>query len=114
MNPARYNINVYKGATFNLNPVWKIGGIAVNLTGFTADMQVRQFVDTGIITEMSTANGHIVIDGPRGQINITLSASETAALPAGQYMYDLNVTDTGGTVFKILQGAFVINASVTH
>ena len=114
MNPARYNINVYQGATFNLSPVWKIGGIAVNLTGYTADMQVRQFTDTAIITEMSTSNGRIVINGSAGQINITLDASQTGALTAGQYMYDLNVTDTSGNVYKILQGAFVVNASVTH
>jgi len=79
-------------------------------------MQVRQFVDsTSTLVELSTTNGKIVINGALGQINLTLTAAQTAALsPVGSYLYDLNLTSPGGYVYKILQGAFVLNASVTN
>ena len=116
MNPGRYNITVYQGTTFQLSPVWKVDNLPVDLTGYTADMQVRQFVDsTSILVELSTTNGKIVIDAAIGQVNLTLTAAQTAALtPAGSYVYDLNLTSPGGYVYKILQGSFIVNASVTN
>jgi hypothetical protein len=115
MNPGRYNLTVYKGTTFQLKPVWKIGGVPVDLTGYTADMQVRAATDTSIIVELSTTNGRITIDPAYGRVNLYISATDTAALTAGNYQYDLNLTNTvDSTVYKILQGAFTIAASVTH
>jgi len=114
LNPGRYNINVYKGTTFTLAPVWKIGGNVVLLQSYTAIMQVRAASDTAVIVELSTSNGRIVITPSAGRITLTLSAAETAALDAGTYMYDLNITAPDSTVTKILQGAFVVSNSVTH
>jgi hypothetical protein len=115
MNPGRYNITVYQGTTFALKPVWKIGGVPVILSNYTADMQVRASTDTGIIVELSTTNGKITIDSAYGRINLNLSASDTAAITAGNYQYDLNLTDnTANVTYKILQGAFTVAASVTQ
>ena len=115
MNPGRYNLAVYQGTTFDLKPVWKIGGVPVNLTNYSADMQVRYATDTGVIVELSTSNGNATIDAAYGRVNLHLDATTTAGLPIGTYQYDLNLTNnTDGTVYKILQGTFVVNASVTH
>ena len=114
MNPGRYNINVYKGTTFTLAPVWKIDNLPVDITGYTADMQVRYATDTAIIVELSTANGRAVISGALGKVTLTLTASQTAALAANNYIYDLNLTAPDSTVTKILTGAFVVAESVTQ
>ena len=115
MNPGRYNLTVYQGTTFDLKPVWKIGGIPVNLAGYSATMQVRAASDTALIVEISTSNGNATIDAAYGRINLHLTAAQTSALTAGTYQYDLNLTNnTDGTVYKILQGIFIVNVSVTH
>ena len=114
MNPGRYNITVYKGTTFQLSPVWKVDNLPVDLTGYSAKMQVRQFTDSSVLVELSTANGRAVISAGLGQIALTLTATETAALAANTYQYDLNLTSPSGYVYKILQGAFVVNDSVTQ
>lgn len=115
MNPGRYNLAVYQGTTFDLKPVWKIGGVPVDLTNYTVNMQVRYASDTVVIVELSTSNGNASIDAAYGRINLHLSATQTAALPVGTYQYDLNLTNnTDGTVYKILQGVFAVNVSVTH
>ena len=114
MNPGRYNITVYKGTTFQLSPVWKVDNLPVNLTGYSAKMQVRQFTDSSVAVELSTDNGKIVINAGLGQINMTLTAAQTTALTANSYQYDLNLTSPDGYVYKILQGAFVVNESVTQ
>lgn len=77
-------------------------------------MQVRQFTDSAVTVELSTDNGKIVIAPGLGQINMTLTAAQTAALDANTYQYDLNLTDPSGNVYKILQGSFVVNNSVTN
>jgi hypothetical protein len=115
VNPGRYNLSVIQGTTFTLKPVWKIGGIPVIMSNYSADMQVRYASDTSIIVELSTANGKITIDSAYGRVNLNLSASDTAALPAGTYQYQLNLTDnTAGVTYAILTGAFVVVAAVTH
>ena len=110
MNPGRYNISVVQGTTFQLSPSWLIDNLPVDLTGYTADMQVRD-VSNNLITELSTANGRIVLTPTQGIINLTLTAAQTAALAVGNYNYGLNLTAPGGAVYQILQGAFVISAS---
>lgn len=77
-------------------------------------MQVRQFTDSAVTVELSTANGKIVIAPALGQINMTLTAAQTAAIDANTYQYDLNLTAPDGYVYKILQGSFVVNNSVTN
>lgn len=115
MNPGRYNISVVNGTTFTLAPQWFINNLTVNLTGYSADMQVRD-VSNNLIVELSTANGKIVITPLTGTITATLTAVQTAvgALPVGNYTYALNVTDAAANVYQILVGAFVVTASVVQ
>jgi len=112
-NPGRYNISVYQGTTFTLAPVWKIDNLPVDLTGYSADMQVRD-VSNNLITELSTANGRAVISTGLGKTTFTLTANETAALAAGTYTYAFNLTSPSNYVYQILNGGFVINTSVVQ
>ena len=99
-----------QGTTFTLSPVWKVDGLAVNLTGYTADMQVRD-ISNNLVTELSTSNGRAVITPGIGQIALTLTAAQTAAITVGNYNYGLNLTDSAGNVYQILAGAFIVTAS---
>jgi len=115
MNPGRYNISVIQGTTFDLKPVWKIGGVAVVLSNYSANMQVRYAADTALIVELSTSNGKITIDSAYGRINLHLSAADTAALTPGTYQYQLNITDlSSSTTYAILAGNFTVVAAVNH
>lgn len=115
MQPGRFNFSIYQGDTFSTAPAWKINNSYVNVTGYTADMQVRQDVDSAsIIVELSTSNGRIVAGTTDGKFTLTLTAAETATLPPGNYVYDLEVTSPGGTVTKILTGGFAVIAEVTQ
>lgn len=115
MNPGRYNITIVQGTTFQLSPQWLVNNAAVNMTGYSADMQIRQFVDSAsLLDEASTANGKIVLDPTNGIANITIPSTSTATYAAGQYTYALNYTAPNGTVYQILNGTFVVQASAVH
>ena len=94
MQPGRYNITVVNGTTFTLAPIWQIDNLPVNLTGYSADFQVRD-INNNLIAEMSTTNGKAVITPALGQVTFTLTATQTNAtnLPAGNYNYAINLTD---------------------
>jgi hypothetical protein len=114
MTPGRFNIKVYKGATFELAPQWKIDGKYVNVTGYSANMVVRNSpTSPGQIITLSSNNGRIIVGGENGRFTLQLTAGETAALTANEYVYDLEITDTTGKVFRLLEGGFIVLEGVT-
>lgn len=114
MTPGRFNIKVYRGATFELAPQWKIDGQFVNVTGYSANMIVRNSpTSTSSIITLNTNNGRIVTGNTNGKFTLQLTSGETQTLPAGQYVYDLEITDDEGKVFRLLEGGFIVFEGVT-
>ena len=113
MNAGRYNITIINGTTFTLAPIWLVDNLPVNLTGYSADMQVRD-VSNNLVVELSTANGKAVISPALGQTTFTLTPTQTSAanLPVGNYTYAFNLTDGSSNTYQILNGAFNVQASV--
>jgi Ethanolamine utilization protein EutJ (predicted chaperonin) len=112
INPATYNIKAYQGATYDLNLTWAIGGTAVNLTSYTAAMQVRENPNA-TATVLSLTNGSgITLGGTAGTIAVNVPANTMGSATAGNYVYDLEL-NSGGQVTRLIQGAFAISAEVT-
>ena len=109
-----YNFTIEQGATFNLLMTWKIDNVAVNLTGYTARLQARIDVDeTETILSLTTGAG-ITLGGAAGTISLDQTATQTALLPKGEYVYDLELQSSGGIVTRLLQGELNISAEVTR
>jgi hypothetical protein len=78
----------------------------INLTGVSAEMQVRLKVDdTGVLTTLSTQNGGILIDGDNGTLTIYMSAANTSMLDWAKGVYSLELTFPDGTVELFLEGS---------
>lgn len=56
---------------------------------------------------------NIVLGGSAGTVVINLSNSVTASLAAGTYVYDLELTSSTGSVTRLLEGTFIVDAEVT-
>jgi len=111
---GQYNFTIEQGATFNLLMTWKIDNVAVNLTGYTARLQARIDVDeTDTILSLTTGAG-ITLGGAAGTISLDQTATQTALLPKGEYVYDLELQSGGGIVTRLLQGELNISAEVTR
>lgn len=110
---ATYNVICDQGATFQRQLTWTDStGTAVNLTGYTARMQVRPTVDSSTLTlELTTSNGRITLGGAAGTIDLLVLAS--AMTMAGDYVYDLELV-YGTTVTRLVQGFFTVRAEVTR
>lgn len=115
MPAGNYNISIEQGATFTLGVGYQDGsGLAVNLTGYTADMQVRSTVGNSVIQyELSTTNGRITITPLTGIVTLNLTATETTALTFQSGVYDIELT-SGATVIRLLQGTITVSPGVTR
>ena len=114
MTPGRYNIKCYQGTTFSLAPSWKINGSYVDVTGYSAAMDVKYSpTSTTSITTLTSANGKITVGTTDGTFTLNLTAAQTRALAAGNYVYDLEITAPDGTVSRLLEGGFTVFQEVT-
>ena len=109
-----------QGASFYYELVWEKEDppgsgtfIPVDLTGYTAKMQVRKESGTALIVELSTANSRIIIDPLLGKITLSISATDTNNLAAGMYKYDLELTSSTGFVIRFIQGQFEVIGQIT-
>lgn len=113
---ATYNITIEQGATFRLNLVYKAAnGTPINLTGYTARMQVRRkYSDTTALLNFTTENGAITLGGALGTVAVKGLATLTDDLPAKPGVYDLELVDADGNVTRLVQGAVTISPEVTR
>jgi hypothetical protein len=116
MTAGNYTITIEQGATLGLTLTWRDESNAlVNLTGYTARMQVREQLDsaTPFIT-ITTENGGIALGGVAGTITLNITATSTAAITQTSGVYDLELVSGGGVVTRLLEGLVIIKPEVTR
>ena len=100
-----------QGTTFSKQiTVYETDGTTVqNLTGYTVAAQLRKnYTSTAYTTINATNNAPTC-----GVIVMSLTAVQTAALKAGRYVYDLQITAADGTVSRTIEGIITIKPEVT-
>lgn len=115
MAAGLYDITIEQGATFQMSLTWKDStGAAVNITGYTARMQVRENYEAeSTLVSLTSSGGDIVLGGALGTIVITIGASVTQLLQLDEAVYDLELVN-GATVTRLLQGKATVSREVTR
>lgn len=114
--PGKLDLELWQGASWDYTLTWSTGGTVVNLTNYTARMQVRDSYDASDVIFARTSGSGITLGGTAGTIYLEANAVETAALPSrpdGAYIYDLELVSAGTVVTRLLQGSFTIYPEVT-
>lgn len=114
MNPGEHPWTSWKGATFSERFRVAIGGVPVDLTGYTGKMEVRAGPGGGVILTFSTTDGSMVL-GADGWVTMLKSAAAMGddAVVAGKYRYDLRLSH-GGVTDVWLKGPFIIEPGITE
>ena len=114
MTPGKYNIVCPQGSTLSQQMTYSIDDVPVNLTGYSARMQVREkYASTNTELDLTTANGGIVLGGSAGTITINVNASATGELVAKDYVYDLELVSSSLIVTRLIEGKFIVTPEVT-
>jgi hypothetical protein len=76
-------------------------------------MHVRRTTDSAsTLLELTTENGRLSLNSS-GEINISISATDTALLTDGG-VYDLEIVDASSNVERVVEGFFVLDLEVTR
>ena len=105
------NIFIDQGATFTTTvTVTDSSGSAVNLSGYSVAAQIRKT----FLSASATAFTASISNASSGEITISLTPTQTAALEAGRFVYDVVITASGGTKTRVVEGQVTVNPSVTR
>ena len=107
---GKYNIVAEQGATFNLNFRVETDGTAWDLTGYTFAMQVRRSTSSST-TLLNITSATMTA---QGRVSATVNATTMAGVPAGRWVYDIELKSPGNEVTRILEGRFIVTAEVTQ
>ena len=114
LTPGRVNFLCPQGSTFSRRLTYKIDDVPVSLSGYSSRLQVREaHYSTNTLISLNSGNG-ITLGGSAGTIDILISASATAALNAGNFVYDLEIQAANGTVDRLVEGSFIVSPEVTR
>ena len=111
---AQWDLTADQGATFGAVFTW-LGSdqeTPVNITGYSAAMQVRSQAGN-LLASFTTTAGSIALGGSAGTITLSASPSVTNGWTFSAGVYDLQLTDETGDVITLLAGIFTVTPAVT-
>jgi len=117
LSSSTIELNELNGVGFT---AYTTGGIleyneAIDLTGYTARMQVRTKLETATtLLELTTENSGIVLDNTKKTITINISATDTAALTWLTGVYSLELISSTGIVTTLINGNVSVKKEVTR
>lgn len=106
-----YNFTLEQGATFTRQITWQdSAGAGIDITNYTLAGKIRRRAsDQNELISFTLTK----VTAASGIFTFSLTATQTATLPAGvECVYDIEAT-TGSTVYRVLQGTCTISAEVT-
>jgi hypothetical protein len=107
------NLVVNSGADFSQS--FTLEGSDTNssfdLTGYTVAAQMRKWAGSTSSTSFTAT-----IESPPtiGQILLRLNSTQTTALKAGRYIYDVVITDEFGVKNRVIEGMVLVTEGVTR
>lgn len=105
------NLSIDQGATYSVTiAVTDNTNSARDLTGYTARSQLRKSYYTTANTSFT-----VTIDNPlEGEIDLSLTATQTSGLKAGRYVYDVElVANATSAVERIVEGIITVYPEAT-
>ena len=104
------NLTVDQGPDFSSAiDVTDSDGDPVSLVGYTVAGQIRKHYNSSTKVDFVAT----VSNATAGIVSLSLSAATTNAMKAGRYVYDVEITNSGGTKTRVLEGQLEIMPAVT-
>lgn len=105
-------IRIRRGDTYtHLVTEYDVDGLADNLTGSTFLVQLRPDPDSATVTVQFTTT---IVNAATGEWQFSLTSTQTNALTAGLYFYDVQRTFADSTVRTRFQGEAVVENDISH
>ena len=115
MTAVTLNIVIEQGITYKQSLIWQDEfGVVIDLTNYTARMQVRNKLESkDPLISITDASG-ITLGGVAGTIAILVSSTVTDAIENISGVYDLELIDSAGEVTRLIEGTVTFVRGVTR
>tara|TARA_R110000751_G_scaffold29217_1_gene75443 strand:- start:1038 stop:1391 length:354 start_codon:yes stop_codon:yes gene_type:complete len=117
MSAGYHHFIIEQGATFGQTLTLKDSSdTVINLTGYaSAEMDLRETPESSSeVLTLTTANSRIALGGSAGTVTLTISASDTNNLTAGDGVFDLEVVDGSSNIYRILEGTYSVRRNISR
>jgi hypothetical protein len=106
------NLYVDQGSTYsNIITVASTSGSALDLSGYTIASQMRKSYGSSTYYTFTAS----VYDAATGKVRLQLTSTQTSAIPAGRYLYDIEITNTSTSAkTRILEGIVIVTPEITQ
>jgi hypothetical protein len=112
MTAANYNLVIDQGSDFAIDLTIKEGGVAKDLTGYSARAQMRTTISSSAVAATFTCT---VTEPTNGVLKMELRNADSSAISSGQYFYDLEIFTANDVIVKrLLKGEVTLNPEVTR
>lgn len=107
---TKANIVIDQGTTFSTSILLTDdNGDAIDLTGYTGRSQLRKHY-----TSSNSQSFTVSLNSTEGSVSLSLSATQTANLVPGRYVYDVEVVSGANVVSRIVEGIVTVTPEVTR
>jgi len=107
-----YSPVVNQGIDWIFTTTWQDStGTAINTTGYTVKLQIRNQVDNSIVLGLTNGSGITLTTPASGITTYQVTGTQTAAIPVGTYNYGIKATSAGGINYDWADGTITIAAS---
>lgn len=106
------NLYVDQGSDYsNIITIASSTGAALDLTNYTVKSQMRKSYGSSVAYDFTTS----VYSAVNGRIRLQLAATAASAIPAGRYLYDIEITNTlTSAKTRVLEGIVVVTPEITQ
>ena len=106
------NLYIDQGSTFSTTVFVKNDDeTPFDLTLYTAAGQIRKSYSSSTKVDFTL---EIANPATLGQINLSLTPTQTSTLEEGRYVYDIEVTSSGDVITRVVEGLVTVSPQVTR
>jgi len=105
------NLFVDAGANYsNIITVAASNGQPLDLTGYTVASQMRKSYQSSTAYNFTAS----IYNAATGKVRLQLSDTQSAAIPAGRWLYDVEITSPSGTKTRVVEGIVTVSPQITQ
>ena len=105
------NLYVDAGSTYsNIITVSASNGQPLNLTGYTVASQMRKSYQSSVAYSFTAS----IYSAANGKVRLQLTDGQSAAIPAGRWLYDVEITSPSGATTRVVEGIVTVNPQITQ
>jgi hypothetical protein len=105
------NLYIDAGSTYsNIITVTSSNGQPLDLTGYSVASQLRKSYQSSQAFTFTSS----IFNASQGKIRLQLTDLQSQAIPAGRWLYDVEITSASGSKTRVVEGIATVNPQITQ